>query len=759
MMIRSLVLIILSSLAAQAQENIPIGTWRTHFGFRDAHSVATTENGAFCAGNNNLFFLDLQDNSLNRLSKVDGLSESLISTIAYDNNSSTLIVAYDNGTVDLLKDQTIVEIAAISQAPFSSSKRINHIAIHNGIAYLSAPFGVAVLDLEKQEIREAYTNIGQDGEAVQVAYSSVYQDSLFLATEEGVIAGWLDPSINLLDFTNWRRYTPAQGIPELPISAVAVFNGQVWASINSDGFYLYNGMDWARLDYDLSVSVNAMTAGGSDLLVTLPDNLLNFDKDLQNTTIADPLFGHPQMALNDSRGLWVADSVNGLVTSVSGSLTSVFPSGPFSDSLASIHYFDHTTIALPPGYDPLRRPLVTFLGMNQFRNGVWQSFNSSNEINTNTFPAVRDLVDFTFDGDRQRYYFASYGEGILEWSPQDGSFQLLDETSAGSTLINSSPGTRNVRVSSVYLGSDGTIWATNYGNPEPLHQYDPADGSWRSLNTPFIAARYPLDIQEADNGDFWLRLDPLNGGGILVIEPQSGLQKHLIDLDGLGGLPTRDVLDLAIDRDGQVWVGTKEGVVLFPFPFDILERNDVNASLVIIDGRPLLRDEAVNCIAVDGGNRKWMGTDSGLWLFSALGDSVIYNFTAENSPLPDNRIIDVSIDEESGEVFIITQGGLVSFRGTASTGRRQHNNVAIFPNPVTKDFNGTVGISGLTNNAIVKIADITGKLVTELRAQGGTAVWDVADFQGRRVSSGVYLLYSSSADGEETFIGKIAVMN
>lgn len=745
------------NLSLQGQENIPIGTWRTHFSFRDANSVAPAINGAYCAGNNSLFFLDLQDNSINRLSKVDGLSESLISTIAYDAVTGTLIIAYENGTLDLLKDQNIVEITAINQAPVTGSKGINHIALHQGFAYLSAPFGVALLDLEKQEIREAYTNIGESGEVIDVSYGTVYRDSLFLATEQGVIAGWLDPSINLLDFTNWRRYTDAEGIPQAPISAVAVFADRLWAALDADGFYVYEGADWTRLNYDLESDVQAMIAENENLTVTLSESLLSFDLDLQSTLIDDPLLSLPQMAQNDPQGLWTADSVNGLVTTVTGGFSSIYPSGPFSDSLGTIHFVDQSIVALPPGYDQLRRPLVTFLGMNKFQKGDWQNFNDSGGLNTRSFPSVRDLVDITHDGD-QMYYFASFGEGILQWSLQDGTFQLLDESSAGSTLINAIPGTRNVLVSSVHH-HDGTIWATNYGNSEPLHQFNPQDGSWGSLGTPFIAARYPLELQEAQNGEFWLRLDPLNGGGIWVIDPQTGLQKHLTDVDGQGGLPSREVLDLAIDLEDQVWVGTAEGVALYPFPSDILERSEVDASVVFIEGRPLLRDEAVNCIAVDGGNRKWMGTDNGLWLFNAFGDSVIYNFTAENSPLPHNRIIDLTINEENGEVFILTEAGLVSFRGTASEGERQHLNVAIFPNPVTRDFNGLVGISGLTNNAVVKIADVTGKLVTELRAQGGTATWNVADFQGRRVSSGVYLIYSSSTDGEQTFIGKIAVVN
>ena len=154
--------------------------------------------------------------------------------------------------------------------------------------------------------------------------------------------------------------------------------------------------------------------------------------------------------------------------------------------------------------------------------------------------------------------------------------------------------------------------------------FNPNDDTWTAYPASFLAGRFPLDLQIAENNDLWLRLDPNNGGGIMVFNPESTLQKHLTDLDGSGGLPSREVKDLVIDKNGQVWIGTDKGVSHYPFPFDILVNPVVNASPVLIDGRPLLRDEPVNCISVDGGNQKWIGTDNGIWLFSIQGDSVLY---------------------------------------------------------------------------------------------------------------------------------------
>ncbi len=753
---RILILFLLPQLL-WGQEEIPIGTWRTHFSFRDAHSIALTQSGAYCAGSNSLFFLDLEDNSLTKLSKIDGLSGTSIRTINFHESLNTLVIAYNDGVIDLLRDGEIKEINDIAETPISGGKSIHQIFFSGTTGYLSTDFGVVVLDLIKEEIREAYTNIGTDGSSIQINYGTVFQDSLFLATEEGVIAGALNDDVNLLDFTNWKRFGPSKGIPAQSVSTIATFDNRVVATLDEDGVYFYNNSAWDRLDFDLNEKALAVYQSQDALLLTLTSQLLEIDTNDDISFSSDPLYDKPKMALRDDRGLWVADGINGLVTSASGTLSSIYPSGPFSDSLSSLTRVNNSLIALPPGYDPFGSPLRTRLGANQFTKGVWTSLNATNLLNTSPFPDITDLVDVTFNSIDNKYYFASYGEGILQWN-SDGVSEILDENSAGSTLINTSSG-RNVKITSVLSAADGTIWATNHGNPQPLHQYNPLEESWKALATPFVSARFPLDLQAMDNGDFWMRLDPSAGGGIFVINGETAEQKLLTNSIGQGGLPSRIVNDLVIDRQGQVWAGTNSGIALYPFPFDILERPEVNASTVFIDGRPLLRDEKINSIAVDGGNRKWIGTDNGLWLFSELGDRVILNFTAQNSPLPSNVIEDVAIDETSGEVFIITDQGMVSYRGTATNGKTAHQKVRIFPNPITRDFSGTVGISGLVSNAIVKIVDITGQLVTELRAQGGTATWNVADFQGRKVNSGVYLIYSSNEEGNETFVGKVAVIN
>ena len=177
------------------------------------------------------------------------------------------------------------------------------------------------------------------------------------------------------------------------------------------------------------------------------------------------------------------------------------------------------------------------------------------------------------------------------------------------------------------------------------------------------------------------------------------------------------------------------------------------------NGFAALYNETVTCLAIDGANRKWFGTPNGLWLFSADCTEALLNFTSANSPLPSSSIVDVAVNDKTGEVFVATDGGVVSYQGSASITEGAPSCAEVYPNPVQPDFAGQVGIRGLVNNAYVKITDVAGHLVYSTRAAGGTVTWNLADAQGRRVRSGVYLVLTSDAEGKNTCVSKVAVLS
>ena len=248
-----------------------------------------------------------------------------------------------------------------------------------------------------------------------------------------------------------------------------------------------------------------------------------------------------------------------------------------------------------------------------------------------------------------------------------------------------------------------------------------------------------------------------DGGGIIVFNKQSNKSIYLTDQGGQGGLPGKKVSSITVDRNGQVWVGTEQGIAYFSKPTSIFDGN-VNATKPIYDNRFLLRDEKITALAIDGGNRKWIGTENGVWLFDAVGEKLFNNFTTDNSPLLSNRIQCIEINHTSGEVFFGTDKGLASFRSDATEGQENFDSVKIFPNPVTAQFNGLVAIEGLIADSIIKITDVAGKLVWQAMANGGSASWNMRDGNGNRVETGIYLVFSTAAEGSDKNVGKVAII-
>lgn len=245
--------------------------------------------------------------------------------------------------------------------------------------------------------------------------------------------------------------------------------------------------------------------------------------------------------------------------------------------------------------------------------------------------------------------------------------------------------------------------------------------------------------------------------GIIVFDDKENRTRVLTAAAGQGGLPDTKVNCIAIDSKGSIIVGTDKGLAICYEPSIILNPG-VDLVTPIYEGFPILFDRSVTAIEVDGGNRKWIGTNKGLWLFNEDFTQQLNYFDVDNSPLLSDNILAIKVHPKTGEVFFATARGIVSLRGFATAPDETYSDVKVFPNPVKPGFNGFVGISGLAENVIVKITDVAGNLMYETKANGGTATWNVKDYNGKRASTGVYLIFCAKDDGTTTFVSKIAVV-
>jgi ligand-binding sensor domain-containing protein len=735
-----LVLIVETHIEVMAQ-NIALGTWRTHLSYHHISAIAFGDQMAFASGNLGVMLMDQSDNSVSTYSKINGLNGTSVSHIDYDDHNKQLLITYTDGRFDVVTEESeIVGFDPTKNSTVTGSKKINHAFIAGGIAYLSADYGVIVFDMNRMSVKETWRGLGGAGQTLMVFQSTILGDSIFLATGKGVIAGALKD--NLQDFNSWKRFE--SGELNGPVQHVTNFNNTIYSGVNTSGIFKYMGALWVKTPFLQGSSFKSMNSPGANLYVADENGLFRITVSDEVVQIEDRLIERPNFATEDSNGkVWIGDGKNGLVTNASGSFVSTIPNSPSGDKTFEITYFDKTIYALAGGYSSNAVAFGNPGSIDSFRDGLWLNEESG----------LSDLTAIAFDKNSDKVFISSFGYGVEARDSQGNSIVFNENNSP---LVNINPPGAFVNIPSLAAGTDG-IWITNYGSPKPLH-FLGADDTWKSFSFPFEQSKYPLNVAVDFNGSVWLALDPSEGGGILVFNEKDNSSVILTDATGSGGLPSNTINSITIDKDGAVWIGADFGVAYFNEPLSVFSGN-VNAIKPIFDGRFLLRDDDVTAIAVDGGNRKWIGTERGLWLFNESGEVLIHNFTTTNSPLLSNVVRDVEVNGETGEVFVATEQGLLSYRSDATDSKSEFGAVKVFPNPVTADFVGSIGITGLATDALVKITDINGKLVWQTRANGGSASWNLQDVNGRRPSTGVYIVFAVTDDGHDSAVAKIAFVD
>lgn len=359
-------------------------------------------------------------------------------------------------------------------------------------------------------------------------------------------------------------------------------------------------------------------------------------------------------------------------------------------------------------------------------------------------------------------YVGSWLGGLV--TAQDGEILThYDENNSSLELREEFEGF--IGVADVVKDSDGNVWMTNGYADEPLVVLRP-DGEWESfsLEGKFEARDVLTRMIVTQDGNIWM---VHNRNGIVAFSPSQpeGNDNPRIfkSGNGTGGLPIDATLCLAEDLDGEIWVGTSDGVAVFYSPFDAFSENPSDARQILVeqDGifQFLLEAQSISAIAIDGANRKWIGTfGSGVFLLSEDGTEQILRFTADQSPLFSDVINDIAINDETGEVFIATVEGILSYQGDATEGEVSNECITVYPNPVRESYSGPITIEGIMRNSDIRITDTRGNLVASLESNGGRAIWDAKNINGERVATGVYFALVSSESADSECVSKILMI-
>jgi len=692
-------------------QNTPIYSWQEHLSYQNANLILEVENNIYCSTENGLFYYNKEDYTINRLNKINNLSDLGVSAMGYDKGNKTIIIAYENCNIDLIKDENVVNIVDIKQKEIFGEKKINNIDVKNGIAYLSCTFGLVLLDLKREEIKDTY-KIGENGNFVNINDCYIDDTCIFVGTSDGVY--FADKNSNsLFDFNSWTKHPsyPSE-VSEIIVNSWGIlFNNQYpYVKVrNSNGYYL-----------EIGVIISIYQNG----------NLIS-------EIIEDSNFSKIQDAWIDKDDiLWIADSVNSLMKYENFTYHSTIkPNSPSSNQIENITILDNRLFTL-------------------------------HNTEGNSISSTDNLIDWRKNYTIQNIVCADRISNVTYYgSSANGLFKIT-----GSSTVNYVSGNTqntlegNEDISNLIADENRNLWGTISNSGKVLF-VKTHEGNWSYFWMPLVPNNRDIRDLEIDNyGQKW---GAISGKGIFVLNDNNTIDdktddqyKVLGTTEGNGNLPNQEVYSLVNDLDGNIWVGTKEGICVFYSPSAVFSGYNFDSQQIIVEengfGQYLLESEVVYTIEVDGGNRKWIGTlESGIYLLSEDGTEEIYHFTTENSPLLSNTILDIEINHETAEVFISTDKGLMSFRNDATIGKSNQTTLDIFPNPVRESFHGDISINGLSYESNVKITDVSGNLIHETTSNGGMAVWNGTDANNNRVGTGVYLIFSSDKYGREKAVGKI----
>lgn len=382
-----------------------------------------------------------------------------------------------------------------------------------------------------------------------------------------------------------------------------------------------------------------------------------------------------------------------------------------------------------------------------------------------------DLLCMDFDPKKEGHVMVGAKGGVYEF--QDGKF--IKHYGRQNSVLESGVNSDNYTiVSTLKYADNGDLWVLNSMVDNPIWKIEHGSGNWVNYPHPEMStpAKYNLVslLQSRNNKNImWFANNYYTENRLyaydFVNDKLVGHGPNFTNEDGTVITPVM-VYALAEDLDGNVWIASSNG----PFYIssaDAIAGNDafIQHKVPRNDGTNLadylLSDVKTRCIAVDGANRKWMGTENGVFLISSDCNTLLQHFTTENSPLPSNTVYDICVDDNSNMVYFATERGLCSYASDATEPSEEmtKDNVYAYPNPVTPEYTGKITIVGLSFNADVKIVTSNGVLVNQGRSTGGSYQWDGRDLKGKRVASGVYMVQVATETGDKGVVCRIAVVN
>lgn len=780
-----------------------IGTWEIYPVFA-ASPVKVIDAGSkvYYVSGGSLFSYDKNENERYSYTSGNKLSDVGVSNIYYNADKKYLIIAYSNGNMDKLSDDgTLVNISDIKDSSIDPPLTINDVYFHDNRIYVATAFGLVEFDGDRDEV------VQSGNYSTSVSAVTVMNGNLIICANSTLL------SIPVGErFHSISRFTELGQLSKPSLQLIPVSESELLSRQDHTSAYIqYHLIDFATNQITKTRNVAPHTTRG--YLTRSADGNILFAADKSLYRISDDFRSEVKLcALPEDFDGCVFGLDNGLEQA-----WSLNRDGLACHNLSNSEE-DITVLAERYRPEPFSVRDVAYLKpaadgshLNVFSIGSSNYRNEHGGVPGYDMPltyaridlATKEAEDFTpypvdayMPGNvsrQQRYGKYLFGPTGLVDDPDepgvfyvgtivDGVYKIRDGKQEGIYHCNNSPLKEVDSRSIVYgVGIDpgGNLWVattSSAANSMPLMVLpaekrrlkpdETSEDDWIRPDTKSVGYAGGQDVQMlfCKKSNMVFISDHNTTSHFFVCDTRGthndfsddkvNKVTHLVDQDGNVFEPTY-CSAFAEDKDGAVWIGTDQGVIVLSNPQKAIESDFVVRRVKVPknDGTNtaeyLLGTDLVYSIAVDAGNRKWMATkQSGLFLVSSDGSRILKNFTTENSPLPTNNITSVYADPSGNTIYVGTAEGLYAYSSDATPAREDFDKITVFPNPVTPDYSGPIYVKGLMENALVKITDAGGSVVYQGRAEGGMFSWNGTNSAGVRLPSGVYYVFASSVGGE-----------
>ncbi|MCS7211294.1 MAG: hypothetical protein NZ844_06630 [Chloroherpetonaceae bacterium] len=731
-----------------------IGLWKNYTSLRNASSLALEGRRAVWVGTDGgLYRFNRQDGTVRTFTNLEGLFETRITALALDSTQNRLWIGYESGAVSSMSLETerITHFLELSRATQFPNRAVRYFFVQGDSLYVATDFGISLLVPSRREFRETFVRFGTFPSATAVRAIAIVQNQIIAATALGVAVASLS-SRNLNAPTEWQTIAVQGGASALAVQGSSVFVA------TSQGLFRLTPTGLTRETAFPEKPLTALAANRTTLLALASDELLVRQPSGTLVRRTGNFALVRSAALDDAGSIFLADGRQSLLSVAGERISAIVPNSPLSNSFEVVQLDAKGRVW---GSSSVRNTGAQ--GFYRLENGVWQNFENLPSPGTapvSQFSALASRGSTTLLG--------TWGGGLFEFTASD-SVRVLNRSN--SPFVGIRQAENFVVLPSLATDAGGTVWIANFLTAQnPIYAYRPNGeilrfgssglGAGREFPSGLTALRIAVDA----NNRKWIAVqseDGVTGRGIVVFDDRGTLtdvrDDRYVLLDervGFGRLPNPKVNDIQFDRDGGVWLATDRGAAYF-FDADLVFQTRIPNATIVFD----LRNEFLSSLAIDALNRKWFGSQNGVWVISASGDSLLRRYTTENSPLLSNNVRSIAYDRKTGKMYFGTDRGLSVLATDAVEPEETFSTLRVYPNPFRVPATQRLVIDGLVRNASVRIITLSGTLVRTLNAAGSrVGEWDGKDQNGNDVATGIYLAVATSEDGRQSAIGKIAVV-